>query len=58
VGDERTPDLGAHRVQADRRKRIERDFIFDLSVQDRLVAAVARLSDAEPGPVPDGRAVR
>jgi len=43
VGDERTPDLVAHGMQADRRERIERDFVFDLSVEDRLVAAVARL---------------
>jgi hypothetical protein len=58
VGDQRTPDLGAHRVQADCRERIERDFVFDLSVEDRLVAAVARLADPEPGPVLDGRAIR
>jgi len=32
VRDECTPDLGAHRVQADCRERIERDFVFDMSL--------------------------
>jgi len=41
VGHEATPDLGAHRVHADGRERIERDFVFNLRVEDRLVAAVA-----------------
>jgi hypothetical protein len=50
VGDDRTPDLGAHRVQTDCRERIERDFVFDLRVEDRLVAAVARLADPETRP--------
>ena len=41
MGDERIPDLGAHRVQADCRERIERDFVFDLRVEDALLLALA-----------------